>query len=82
MNNVVQFKAPAKDPEGFSDFIDHLKDSAEQLIYIQKSKEGEIGLGHSELSRHDLIIMYYYIQKYIQYLLDAPMEIDEDEFTS
>jgi hypothetical protein len=78
MTNVIQFRAPQEDKIGFDQLLEGLKENTEQLIYVGKTKDGKMFLGHSPLEVNDLIVMYYHVQKYIDYLLESPVELEED----
>lgn len=74
MNNVVRFPAPEEDRANFGEFLDRLKEEADQIVYVQVTKDGKLGLGHSPLEYRDLLLMYHYIQNYLQRLVNNPEE--------
>ena len=75
MTNVIKLKPREEAPDELSELLESLKTTTDQIIFIQKTNEGNFAFGHSPLKPSDLVLMYHHINKYIANLLD---EVDED----
>lgn len=74
MTNVIKLRSLEGAPDEFVELLESLKTTTDQIIFIQKTKEGNFAFGHSPLKPSDLILMYHHINKYIANLLDGPEE--------
>jgi hypothetical protein len=74
MTNVIKLRPREEAPDELAELLDSLKVTTDQLIFIQKTKDGNFAFGHSPLKPSDLVLMYHHINKYIANLLDEPEE--------